>query len=161
MHQKVLNIYTGQLLFGEKLVHLVLKKYSALTWKTSSILFYILMGSGLVIFFYPIVHWIFTQEFVLVFGFILPLTNPNDSFSEYTGNFLYQAIKIYFVAFVLTGAQLYVALFIVQACCQIDVIKALLSDIENSAIDNDNKYEKLDIRKKLQFIIKYHQNYLM
>ena len=160
MCQRCLNLYIKRPFFGERAVHLVLKKYSVFTLKTSSLLLVILIGSGICLNLYPVIYWLFTKELTLGFGFILPYTYPDKSFTEYILNFVYQGTKINLAVFFLTGIQLYLALFILHACCHIDVIKALLTDIGSMPIDVDIKYEEMEIGKKLRYVIEYHQQYL-
>lgn len=112
-------------------------------------------GSGVTVFFYPIVVYLFTGQKILHFGFVIPGMNW-ESLIGYSINFAHHALQIYFVINNLLFSNLYILFFILNGFAQYDALEMMLDTLSELAVSSKNEDNDRKIKSCIADITEAH-----
>ena len=107
---------------------------------------------------YPIIYFLIFDERILHFGPELPFIDWKYSWIGYGLNFLHQSSLLFvFVTFSFISLCIIISLM-ASGICQFDVLEFLLEELNDLIIQNEDGSKNDEIRNKIKFLVKTHQN---
>lgn len=110
---------------------------------------------GSVLFFFPILASIYTNQFIKNCGYYLPYFDPNE-WGGYMANLLFEYFIAYFVVVGnLSNCRIYTTM-IGHCCTEIDVIKDMLQDLKIVLENSENRYQNDKVSNMINNIVEAH-----
>ncbi|CAO1305632.1 unnamed protein product [Diamesa serratosioi] len=111
--------------------------------------------SGILMFSYPIVYYLFFGEKILHFGFIIPGIDE-ESYFGYSLNFVYDSLQIFLIINATIASNIGFIMFINCTFGQYDVLKVLLQELDTLSIHNDKGCNDHLIKQYIKKISSIH-----
>jgi hypothetical protein len=107
----------------------------------------------------PLLVFLATGEKELMFGFQLPFIDPKSALG-YPLNMAHHLVQLFLVVIGFLGTDGVYILFMLSGFCQLDVLKALLSDLNQLSVNNDEGENNEQIKESLNKIIQLHNEHI-
>jgi hypothetical protein len=112
-------------------------------------------GCALLIFCYPFIVWLFTGEWILHFGFIIPGIDW-QTLHGYLLNFAFQTLQIFIVINALFTSTLLTVIFIINVIAQYDALEIMLDELDELALKNADGENGEKIKKFIGILVDGH-----
>jgi hypothetical protein len=145
--------------YDTKEINAIFDKWMVNSCHISIVLFVTINSSAILVFFYPAIFYLFKKEFILHFGFGLPLVDWKTPFGYFL-NYAFVTNAIFFFCCAITSSVIDTINYIVMSFGQFELLNHLVGELNKLILTNKNDSNYNEIKDMIRMIAQSHNKLL-